>query len=143
MRQFIYKTEDKCWWEWEPQTHTCYNLVGGHHQYDQTPDDRICWANDWTDLDWQNSCVDQQWEQRPHCGWLDRDGHYFGCDYHEHSFAADVLWGSMRSAELKGIVHIFGPSMRDYYCERRLSREQASFLVNHGYYVREDNITQL
>ena len=92
-------------------------------------------ASSWSELDWsQTSLVISESE----VGWLDRSGHFYGCDpKHHDDYAEYILGKSVGELEQAGWVRIYGPPKyyTTFVCLYRLgpSAEQRNWLLSHGY----------
>ena len=63
-------------------------------------------------------------------GWIDREGHFWGCDFEAHDDILGLLFGSERGvAEREGWVHIH-PWM--WWCDREMTDAQEKTLVDIG-----------
>ncbi len=63
-------------------------------------------AENWADLDWTGTIL---MDENYKTGWLDRDGVFYGCDYHYHDALGKILFGkSERELEQMGYIKISG-----------------------------------
>lgn len=96
------------WWEYDVKTPkeeaTLINLVGGRNSGVDITKCKIVKANDFEELDWNNTKVlDSKYKY----GWLDRQGIFYGCDYYCHDMQAQLVHHSTRrQLEKLGWIHI-------------------------------------
>lgn len=79
-------------------------------------------------------------------GWIDREGVFYGCNYHEHSICAARYFGySEAAAESSGYIKIyldktmakydpqhFLPNGYGWYCSNHITQKQANTLAELG-----------
>lgn len=122
------EVEDNGWWE--IQGNKLVNRMGGWHDYSTAEDDIIVEAESWDRLDW--SCLIKP--DSPY-GWIDLDGVFYGCDYHDHDSLARLYFKSdERTLEMIGFVKIYRSFNRTtaYYVERYLTAKQEATLLERG-----------
>lgn len=104
MSTFVLENGENGWWELVGNT--CYNRVGGRHEYYPQDKDVFAEANDWDELDYSYLIKpDSEY------GWVSPDGHFYGCRYADHSFMAEMYFKkSERQLENEGWVKIFRDS---------------------------------
>lgn len=103
-----YVKYDDFWWEYDVKTPkekaTLINLAGGRNSGVDITKCKIVKANDFEELDWNNTKVlDSKYKY----GWLDRQGNFYGCEYYCHSLQAELVHhSSRRNLEKNGWIHI-------------------------------------
>lgn len=104
MSTFVLENGENGWWELVGNT--CYNRVGGRHEYYPQDKDVFAEANDWDELDYSYLIKpDSEY------GWVSPDGHFYGCKYVDHSLMAKMYFKkSERQLENEGWVKIFRDS---------------------------------
>lgn len=103
---------------------------------------------EWEELDWHGTNIDQPDSE---IGWLDRDGHFYGCGHSQHDRYAELLLKTT-TGELneRGWVHIsdspgcgiFGSWRLSFDFRRsggRLSAEQRNWLSRNGHVLGEND----
>lgn len=104
MSTFVLENGENGWWELIGNT--CYNRVGGRHEYYPQDKDVFAEANDWDELDYSYLIKpDSEY------GWVSPDGYFYGCKYADHSLMAKMYFKkSERQLEEEGWVKIFRDS---------------------------------
>jgi hypothetical protein len=104
MSTFVLENGENGWWELVGNT--CYNRVGGRHEYYPQDKDVFAEANDWDELDYSYLIKpDSEY------GWVSPDGRFYGCKYADHSLMAKMYFKkSERQLEEEGWVKIFRDS---------------------------------
>lgn len=104
MSTFVLENGENGWWALVGNT--CYNRVGGRHEYYPQDKDVFAEANDWDELDYSYLIKpDSEY------GWVSPDGHFYGCKYADHSLMAKMYFKkSERQLENEGWVKIFRDS---------------------------------
>lgn len=93
---------DNGWWEIDGNK--LYNIKGGFHYYDPSPNDIIIEADGWDDVPLEDFLCDDT----AITGWIAPDGKFYGCDPMDHDLIASrVLHSSEEDLEEKGYVKIF------------------------------------
>ena len=114
------------------------NAYGGCHNYNPQEDDEIVEANDFDELDWTGSLLDE----RKTTGWIAPDGAWYPCSPRDHRIVARlVLRSSEESLENKGYIKVFYSSFDgkdDFYGCRRFTDKQKEKLLELGY--KEEDI---
>lgn len=104
MSTFVLENGENGWWELVGNT--CYNRVGGRHEYYPQDKDVFAEANDWDELDYSYLIKpDSEY------GWVSPDGHFYGCKYADHSLMSKMYFKkSERQLEMEGWIKIFRDS---------------------------------
>ena len=137
--------EPPFWYEMPEDKHADYliNLAGGHIPQQCLKILKTVQANDFQDLDWSGTLLD---DPNQASGYLSREGRFCGCPSHMHiSCATYHLGKSARELEEQGWVHIYGRPKTDrdhefdiaWSCSKTLSAEQRNWLVKRGYRVND------
>lgn len=127
---------DNGWWKIE--NNYLYNRAGGSHSYVPNENDIIAEVNDWDDLDYSYLLKpDSEY------GYIDREGNFYGCDYHEHSDIAELyLKTTERELEEKGWIKIYRSHNHKttYYYEHNLTEAQIKTLEEKNLLKDHDRI---
>jgi len=92
---------DNGWWE--INGNRLYNVNGGWHDYNPSPDDIIIEVNGWNDIP-----MDYLLNDSAVTGWVAPDGKFYGCEPEDHILIAEhVLKSSEMMLENRGYVKIF------------------------------------
>ena len=96
------------WWEYDETSHLDYARLYDHCGICAFGVDarnlKMCEAQDFENLDWNNTPV---LNNTSVCGWLDRNGKFYGCDFTEHVMQAEyVHHSSILMLESLGWIHI-------------------------------------
>lgn len=92
-------------------------------------------AKDIHELDWKKTSI-----YRPdmRCGWLSREGTFYGCGSQDHDLIADLILNkSVGELEKEGWVRIWIDE--EWTCQTRLSQQQYDYLSNNGYKLKESD----
>jgi len=102
------------------------------HKDDEVLD--ICVVENITDLDWS---VTGLIEDQTNCGWLSREGKWYGCSHMGHRMVAQwVLNSTEKKLGQSGWIRVWHKD--DWGCELRgITESQRSWLENHGHEVDE------
>lgn len=90
------------------------------------------------DLDWIKTGLLRDWDD---CGWLRRDGKWYGCDTYNHvQVAWLILHQSEAELERAGWCRVWRApenSGDEWICSHRLSVEQRNWLLFRGHLITE------
>lgn len=102
----------------------------------KSPKDKIletAEVEDIHELDWKKTSI---YRPNSSCGWLSRDGTFYGCDYQAHDLIADlILKKPVGDLEKEGWVRIWSES--DFACQIRLSADQRNYLSLKGHAIKD------
>lgn len=112
------------------------NVCGGQHFHTVTEEDELIFSTWETVLkQYFLDQTDSPW------GWIDREGRFYGCDFMEHKFCADICFNmSELEAERRGYVKIYSDDSEGYYCSTLMTTAQKRTLDERGFIVEDDEV---
>ena len=124
------------WWKIEGKN--VYNRRGGYHSYIPSEHDIVISAKNWDDLCKKEEFKKSLLNENSDLGWIDRNGNFYRCDYHDHSEVAEYVIGvSERELEEKGYIKVFQSFPRfediDVFCLKKPTKKQINCLMDNLY----------
>lgn len=112
------------------------NVSGGQHFHTITEEDELIFST------WE-TVLKQYFLNRTDSpyGWIDREGHFYCCDFMEHAFCADVCFDmSELEAERRGYIKIYSDEDDGYYCSTLMTTAQKRTLEERGFVVEDSEV---
>jgi hypothetical protein len=87
------------------------------------------------ELDWtKTSLIDN----KHNSGWIDRNGHFYGCTSQNHDIVADLVFNkTVEEMEKQGYVRVYGSD--SWVCQRKLTPEQRITLIEKNHIVKDED----